>query len=83
MEGLNHLTTMKKICLICHSEFEPKYWQTKYCSKECAHEAKKRQMREYQRKKRSKFPCGGLFQYDIPIEMCLSCKLDECKYEIK
>ena len=74
---------MKKVCQICQSEFETKYWHKKYCSKECAYEAQKRQFKRIYLKKKMKAPCYGLSDYDIPIDLCLNCNLDKCKHETK
>lgn len=76
---------LTKICPICGTEFIPHTYNQKYCSKECSKVAERIMAKawyiEHVKKKRN-FPCSKYRRADsIPIELCLKCKPERCRYD--
>ena len=70
----------KKTCPVCGEEFETVYPGQVCCSPTCSSLRPKMKTKDCVKRK-PKAPCNGLTYYQIPIEMCLNCELDDCKYE--
>lgn len=65
----------ERICQFCGKSFKPDNRHQKYC-KDC------REKKNYYLTKNKKFPCYGYKNVvQIPIEMCLNCKPERCRYE--
>lgn len=72
---------MSKICQLCGKEYESN--RSKYCSKECAKEAKRQTFLEYQKQKNANKPkqkricvvCGKEFESNYGAKCCS----DECR----
>ena len=73
-----------KTCQWCGKEFERTYGNEKYCSDECRKKARREQARKSmeRRNKRPKYPCRHYLKAsNIPLEICLTCKPDNCRFD--
>lgn len=71
------IVRMTKKCLYCGKEFEPKHYNQKYCSPECAKEADRTNSRDYFRRKQlqkkidvCKAKHGDCYDCDMPVGVC-------------
>ena len=82
-----------KECTICGTKFTTVYPFQKYCSKACKRKAKAEQKRKYYWANRTQkrwhgnrylYPCKDYLHYDsykIPVEICLNCTVESCRFE--
>lgn len=67
------MITMVKQCPVCGREFVINYSNQRYCSPGCY---------EVAHRKKKKYPCSRYSKpHSIPIEMCLNCSMEVCRYE--
>lgn len=76
---------LTRYCKVCGTEFIPRTYNQKYCSKECSREAESIMAKawyiEHVKKKRQ-YPCSKYSNVEnIPIELCLKCKPERCRYD--